>query len=64
MALPIHISEHLSSCVTDHFKEDGIAWLERLPELLEVCARRWDLCIDDPMTEEYSEDDIAIYNKQ
>ncbi len=55
MSVPIFVSKHLSSSVTDQYKEDGIAWLERLPELLEACARRWDLRIDDPMTEDYTE---------
>ena len=30
-------------------------WIERLPDIVAACANRWDLCIEDPMTEDYAE---------
>lgn len=30
------------------FGEDGVHWLERLPEILVACAERWDLTIEPP----------------
>jgi streptomycin 6-kinase len=32
------------------FKEDGAAWLRRLPEVVEACARRWSLEVDEPFS--------------
>ena len=30
-------------------------WIERLPDIVAACAKRWDLRIEDPMTEDYAE---------
>ena len=57
MSVPIDIPESLTRAVG--YNDEGVAWLKRLPELLEVCARRWELSVDVPMAEDYA---VMSYN--
>ena len=57
MAIPIDIPESLTRAVG--YKDEGVAWLKRLPELLEACARRWELSVNVPMVEDYA---VMSYN--
>ena len=49
MSIPIKIPERLSR----NKKWEG--WLAQLPDTLAACAKKWDLRIEEPMTEDYAE---------
>ena len=52
MSIPVDIPETLACHVID--KKEGVEWVERLPEIVAGCARRWNLQIEAPMTEDYA----------
>ena len=49
MSIPIYIPETLLS------KEELAEWIEQLPDIIATCAKRWDLRIEKPLTEEDAE---------
>ncbi len=57
MSVPIDIPESLTRAVG--YNEKGVAWLKRLPELLEASARRWELSVNIPIAEDYA---VMSYN--
>lgn len=50
MSKDIYIPETLSSRVNDK----GYTWVRRLPETVTACTKRWDLRIDEPLPEDYT----------
>jgi streptomycin 6-kinase len=44
----IDYTEDFAQRIRTTFKEDGAAWLRRLPEVLDLCARRWSLVVEAP----------------
>ena len=49
MSIPIEIPERLSR------NKKWVDWLAQLPDILATCAKKWDLHIEVPMTEDYAE---------
>ena len=49
MSIPIQIPETLSR------NKEWAEWIEQLPDIVASCAKRWDLRIEEPMTEAYAE---------
>lgn len=48
MSIPIEIPERLSR------NQKWADWLAQLPDILATCAKKWDLRIESPMTEDYA----------
>jgi streptomycin 6-kinase len=48
MAIPAFVPQTFVRTITDLYAEEGLAWLERLPELLATCERRWSLTVLPP----------------
>jgi streptomycin 6-kinase len=44
------IPENFAHQITEYHGADGTSWLERLPEILAACERRWHLRLDAPFT--------------
>ena len=49
MSIPIQIPETLSR------NKEWAEWIEQLPKIVLACAKRWDLRIEEPLTEDYAE---------
>ena len=49
MSIPIHIPETLSR------NEEWAEWIAQLPDIVAECAKRWNLRIEAPMTEDYAQ---------
>ena len=52
--IPIQITDEFHQRIASVFGEDGVAWLERLPEIVAGCAERWDLTIESPFPLSYN----------
>ena len=52
-SIPERIPEPLARFMKE--KKENAQWVERLPEVIAACARRWDLHIETPLTEDYVE---------
>ena len=50
----MHIPEHFARTMTEIYADEGVAWLARLPALLDDCARRWSLTLLPPFPLSYN----------
>lgn len=48
MSIPPFVSPALARAILDLYAERGAAWMERLPDLLAACERRWSLTVLPP----------------
>jgi streptomycin 6-kinase len=48
------IPEEFTRFMIEMHEDEGVAWLERLPALLDDCAQRWSLRIEPPFTLSYN----------
>ncbi|MDX8362395.1 aminoglycoside phosphotransferase family protein [Cytobacillus sp. IB215316] len=46
----MELQDHFVKTVHLYFKEEGVAWLQRLPELIRDCEQKWHLKIKEPFT--------------
>ena len=49
MSIPIKIPENLSD------NKKWADWLAQLPDILATCAKKWELRIEEPMSEDYAQ---------
>lgn len=54
LPIPFHITPEFRQRVEGAFGADGVAWLEKLPEILTTVAGRWSLAIEPPYTLSYN----------
>ena len=48
MTSELALPDNLARNATDPLDPQGAAWLERLPEIVAGCARRWSLTLEPP----------------
>ena len=48
------IPEHFTRFMIEMHEDEGVAWLEQLPMLLDDCAQRWSLTLEPPFTLSYN----------
>ena len=49
-----NLPEHFTRLMIEIYEEEGAAWLERLPALIDDCARRWSLTVLPPYPLSYN----------
>src|SRR5260221_10765201 len=50
----MHIPENFARLMIEIYEDEGVAWLERLPALIDDCARRWSLTVLPPYPLSYN----------
>ena len=50
----MHITEDFARLMIELYADEGAAWLERLPELIDDCAQRWSLTVLPPYPLSYN----------
>ena len=48
------LPEHFTRLMIEIYEDEGVAWLERLPMLIDDCAQRWSLTVGPPYTLSYN----------
>src|SRR6476619_8480675 len=49
-----NIPEHFTRLMIELHEDEGVAWLERLPALIDYCAQRWSLTMLPPYPLSYN----------
>lgn len=52
--IPFQVTDEFRQRIPSVFGEDGVVWLERLPEIIAECAERWKLTVEPPFNLSYN----------